>query len=348
MDLHHLRTFVVVAEERSFTKAAARLYISQPPLSRHVRQLEDILGVRLLARNRQKVELTAEGRFLLAKAKAVVDAADDVVKAADQLRAGATGALKVGLASGMWNVALAVRSNYARNSTSSVIVDVANISSTEQADALLARRIDVGLMHGKCGIHSLLSERLFDEHIVAMLPAAHPLASADSVTLSALARETVIVSKSTLSDHVVSMYARANVTPAEIVECPRDFDVDAVRMMVASGRAIHFALESPWTTSARVAGISTVRVNEPNAQLPVHVSWRKGEQSAAILSFVNCARMTFLAAETGAASAPFFKKNDEVLNRLVPEEAATELIAQTPAVFSHVRSAAVRRLVSVG
>src|SRR5579871_4516108 len=102
MDLHHLRTFVVVAQERSFTKAAARLHISQPPLSRHIRQLEDILGVQLLARNRQRVDLTTEGKVLLAKAKAVVDGTDDILKVATELRIGAVGTVKMGLASGLW------------------------------------------------------------------------------------------------------------------------------------------------------------------------------------------------------------------------------------------------------
>ena len=86
MDLHHLRTFVAVAEERSFTKAAARLHISQPPLTRHIQQLEAMLGVRLLARTRQKVETTNAGEVLLAKARAVMNAAEDVLEAAERLR----------------------------------------------------------------------------------------------------------------------------------------------------------------------------------------------------------------------------------------------------------------------
>jgi DNA-binding transcriptional LysR family regulator len=86
MDLHHLRTFVAVAEERSFTKAAARLHISQPPLTRHIQQLEAMLGVRLLARSRQKVETTHAGQILLAKAKVVMSAAADVLEAAERLR----------------------------------------------------------------------------------------------------------------------------------------------------------------------------------------------------------------------------------------------------------------------
>src|SRR5579871_7048023 len=183
MDLHHLRTFVVVAQERSFTKAAARLHISQPPLSRHIRQLEDILGVQLLARNRQRVDLTTEGKVLLAKAKAVVDGTDDILKVATELRIGAVGTVKMGLASGLWDVALAIRSRYAARCTH-VTLDVADIGFGNSADALVTQTIDVGLTRGETRSRALMWHRLFDEHIVVLLPATHALANRTSVTLS--------------------------------------------------------------------------------------------------------------------------------------------------------------------
>jgi DNA-binding transcriptional LysR family regulator len=314
MDLRHLRTFVVVAEERSFTKAAARLHISQPPLSRHIQQLEEMLGVQLLARNRQKVEPTAEGKVLLVKAKAAVTAAEDVLQAAEQLRAGAIGSVKMGLSWGLWDVALAIRSRYAARCPH-VILEVADTCSSGQADALIAQNIDIGLMRGESTHPALLCAPLFDERLVVMLPSTHPLANADSVKLSDLSTEAVAVSQSTLHDRVLEMYSRAGVTPAGMIGCPGDLDMDATRMLVASGRAIYFWLESSWTTSAQVAGISTVRVDEPGACLSMHVSWRKSERSASVLTLVDCARKTFMEAAHAVAPRPFARREPRAIEK---------------------------------
>jgi DNA-binding transcriptional LysR family regulator len=76
MELRHLRYFIAVAEERSFSRAAEKLHVSQPPLSRQIRDLEAELGVKLLDRNRQGVRLTRLGNAVLAKARALIRDAD--------------------------------------------------------------------------------------------------------------------------------------------------------------------------------------------------------------------------------------------------------------------------------
>ncbi len=293
MDLHHLRTFVVVAEERSFTKAAARLHISQPPLSRHIRQLEDMLGVQLLARNRQRVDLTTEGKVLLAKAKAVVEGADHILNAANQLRVGAAGTVTVGLASGLWSAALAIRSRYAA-SHPRVTLDVVGMGPAHHSDPLVTQAVDVSVTRGGSHNRSLLRQHLFDEHIVVMLPEAHPLADRSTVTVSALAGEIVAASASVVSDRVLELYARAGAAPAGVIDSLADAGVDALRMLVASGRAIGFAVESRWTDSARVAGIATVPLEAANASIPVYLSWRKEESSQSVLGLVDCGRRAFV------------------------------------------------------
>jgi DNA-binding transcriptional LysR family regulator len=76
MELRHLRYFIAVAEERSFSRAAERLHVSQPPLSRQIRNLETELGVKLLDRNRQGVRLTNFGNATLTRARALIRDAD--------------------------------------------------------------------------------------------------------------------------------------------------------------------------------------------------------------------------------------------------------------------------------
>jgi LysR family transcriptional regulator, benzoate and cis,cis-muconate-responsive activator of ben and cat genes len=76
MELRHLRYFIAVAEERSFSRAAEKLHVSQPPLSRQIRDLEAELGVKLLDRNRQGVRLTRLGQGILVKARGLIRDAD--------------------------------------------------------------------------------------------------------------------------------------------------------------------------------------------------------------------------------------------------------------------------------
>jgi len=344
MDLHHLRTFVVVAEERSFTKAAARLHISQPPISRHIRQLEEMLGAQLLSRNRQRVELTAEGHILLAKARAVISATDDVLKAAAQLRAGAIGAVKIGLERGLWNAAMAVRTRHAL-SASRVVLDVAYVGSSDQGHALNAGAIDIGFTRGGTSDPALNRLALFDEHIVVMLPSTHPLADAERVTLAELSSEAVGMSSSVVSGKVREMYSAAGVTPAATIDCPHDQDVDAIRMLVVSGRAIYFSTESRWTTSARVAGISTVRVDQPNASLSVDACWRKSERSSAVLALVDCIRATLADTEQQAAIG---LASGRPANRIDDGHVAPALVVapKRPAIFPTARSLPHRRRAS--
>ena len=99
MELRHLRYFVAVAEELSFTRAADRLHMAQPPLSQQIRQLEDELGAQLFSRTRRRVELTGAGQAVLVEARRVLAQAESVVRVARRFIAGEIGNLKVGFSS---------------------------------------------------------------------------------------------------------------------------------------------------------------------------------------------------------------------------------------------------------
>jgi DNA-binding transcriptional LysR family regulator len=100
MELRHLRYFVAVAEERSFTRAAERLWVAQPGLSTQIRRLETELGVRLFDRHTRGVDLTDAGNLLLERARVVLAAADIAGATGEDVRAGLTGTLRLGVSSG--------------------------------------------------------------------------------------------------------------------------------------------------------------------------------------------------------------------------------------------------------
>src|SRR5690348_6289458 len=98
MELRHLRYFVAVAEEQNVTRAAAKLRVSQPPLSRQIRDLEEELGVILFARSAKSLRLTDEGKLFLNEARAVLLRASEAIRAVRALTGGASGELLLGYA----------------------------------------------------------------------------------------------------------------------------------------------------------------------------------------------------------------------------------------------------------
>src|SRR5689334_12774021 len=100
MELRHLRYFIAVAEERSFTRAAERLWIAQPGLSTQIRRLEEELGVKLLTRHTRGVDLTEAGKVFLDRARAAIAAADEARATGSDVEAGLVGSIRLGVATG--------------------------------------------------------------------------------------------------------------------------------------------------------------------------------------------------------------------------------------------------------
>src|SRR5215469_14549587 len=115
MELRHLRYFVAIAEERSFTAAARRLWVAQPGLSTQIRRLETELGVRLFERHTRGVDLTEAGALFLERARAALAAADAASSVGSDLQGGVAGTLRVGLATpARWHGTAALLDHFAR------------------------------------------------------------------------------------------------------------------------------------------------------------------------------------------------------------------------------------------
>src|SRR3954465_4425272 len=100
MELRHLRYFVTIAEERSFTRAAERLWVAQPGLSTQIRRLEEELGVKLLTRHTRGVDLTDAGKVFLKRARIALAAADEAPAPGGAVTAGLVGTIRLGVATG--------------------------------------------------------------------------------------------------------------------------------------------------------------------------------------------------------------------------------------------------------
>jgi DNA-binding transcriptional LysR family regulator len=192
-DLRHLRQFLAVAEERSFTRAAKKLGMAQPPLSQAIRKLEDNLESHLFVRTSRAVNLTESGRVLFQQARSLLEQHERAIRSVRQAAEGSVGHLEVCfvMSSGYELLPRALRQF--RIDLPGVSISLNELSTAQQVEALQSGRCDVGLLCPPIfGGSDLTVETVLSEPIVVALPEDHRLASEKKVALADLADEAFI------------------------------------------------------------------------------------------------------------------------------------------------------------
>jgi DNA-binding transcriptional LysR family regulator len=301
MELRHLRAFVAVAEEGTFTRAARRLHISQPPLSKQVRQLELELGTPLFVRRPDGVELTPDGIRLLERAQAVLTAFQEFGDLTRNVNSRER-PLRVGIGWGLWEAVERIRSHHARRFPA---VRIAAEDLCAERSSAQERRLDVAVVRRPVDETLYDSAPLFEEEFVALLAEGHALASRKSVTLGDLAAEPLLMYDRYLGpgvyDKTFALYQAAGLQPRVVGGQPAPY-TQAAMMLVASGEGCYLGIASPFTQTHRASGVAVVRLDEPNARLDVRIAWRKGEPSKPVREFVRSARAVFPAKDDAPRS----------------------------------------------
>lgn len=187
MDIRQLKYFIAVAEELNFTRAAERVGIAQPPLSQQIIGLEHELRAELFHRSKRKVELTEAGHVLLPHAQRILNATREAAEAVQSAMAGKRGSIRLGaLYSSMFVFLPAVMRRFHKDYPS-VMVQVEEMTITQQLAALNEGTIDIGLIRGDTEIEGLSSQILFEEEFILAVPTGHPLAKHGTIRLAQLA-----------------------------------------------------------------------------------------------------------------------------------------------------------------
>jgi DNA-binding transcriptional LysR family regulator len=190
--LRHLRSFVVLAEELHFARAAARLYVSQPALSQTIKQLEDATGLRLLERTTRRVDLTAEGASLREDAVQVLAQFERMMERARASAAGRRGALRVGYVIGAAvDIVPQVLRAHAEQCPG-VQVQTTEFDFSQPAAGLDDGRSDVAIVRPPIDVAGVELSALATEPRVACLPESHRLAARDEVSVYELLDEPII------------------------------------------------------------------------------------------------------------------------------------------------------------
>lgn len=300
MELRHLRYFVVVAEELSMTRAAEKLFISQPPLTRQIKQLEDELEVQLFIRKPRGLELTQSGQYFLQQAHVILDTLNASIEGTRQVALHHKTVFAIGFVPSVFydELPLIVR-RLRRNKNLEIVLH--DLKAQEQVEALKSGKIDIGFGRVKIEDPDVQQEVLFREPLIAALPAGHQL-SGQQPTLQQLAQLPLITFPAStgpnFADTVLGLFYREglNVKVAQQVH-----DLQTALSLVASDMG--FALVPEQVKSLQREGVGFVMLADEHITTPLVVSRRRAEQPNAAMRLVNTILMEVV--ERRLSGTPF-------------------------------------------
>ena len=209
VELRHLRYFVVVAEELNFRRAAHRLEISQPALTKQVAGLEEQMGVSLLARQRHRLAgLTSAGSEFLAEARRILEQVEGTIRHVQLVAHGRSGRLRIGLTDDAATLALTSILAAFHASSPNVLVELVELSDPEVLPALEANTVDLVLASEPRSADGFVIEELWRESWSVVLPEGHPLCRKDAVVPADLAGEALAVVRSSAQKTILSRLRR--------------------------------------------------------------------------------------------------------------------------------------------
>jgi DNA-binding transcriptional LysR family regulator len=268
-DFRQLRYFVAVAEELSFTRAAIRLHISQPPLSQQIQALERDLGVSLLERSKRKVELTEAGRTFLEQARQILAQAELARSRTAAVAAGHSGQLRLAYTvSVSFHPVLPRALLRHRRIAPEVNIQLCEMYTEPQFAALLANEIDIGFVRDEPrhpqDARQLQLHVLDREPLLLALPSSHP-------------RELA----ATLHDRLASLAGAAGFQPRIEQQAQQ---INGLLALVAAGLGL--ALVPATMQAVHLAGVSYVPLADHEAHLLLAVASRAGDPSPVLAQFL--------------------------------------------------------------
>ena len=286
MELSHIRYFVAAAEELHFGRAAKRLHITQPSLSKRVAKLEEELGVKLFHRTRREVWLTEAGDAFLKGARLVLEDAQRATEEARKAARGELGKLEVGFFSpAIYGILPEILKSY-HERFPAVRVTLHEWTSVVQLERLREAKIEIGFMRAPVEEEGFLTEHVFLEPIVAALPEDHPQARREVVPPEELADDPFIMvprhKEPNSFDRYVSICQRAGFSPKITQEV---FEIHVIVGLVATGMGVAFVPGS--IRNLKRPGLVYRPLEDPEAHIGTAVVRRSARPSPVLRTFLD-------------------------------------------------------------
>ena len=289
MELRHLRYFVAVGEEQHFGRAASRLHIAQPPLSRQIQDLEKEMGFQLFDRLPRGVRLSTAGTLFLSDARRILQDVDEAKRRAERIALGKAGTLRIGIAMALSWHGMVVESfrEFRRRQPDAELV-LHHLISIHQIEAVLSGRLDAGFAAAVTSWNKDLAHWEFArDRILLAVPKGHPLTKRGKIRLRDL-RDMPFIwfqhsANPTFDDLLTRECARGGLGAPRIVQ--EATDRDTVLGLVQYGIGIAWLTESTRWHCPR--GVVLLPVVDMKVRLPFNLIWKKDNSLPLLQKFVK-------------------------------------------------------------
>ncbi len=312
MDLKLLHNFLAIAEERSFRKAARRLYVSQPPLTRQMRLLEAELGAILFERKeRGAVALTRAGELFVKDARALLSEFEAARRRVSEASRSASHHLTIGNYSLVTVRVLPALMKNLQRAHPEIEVSIVEMGGEEQQRALLKGQLDVGLItdFGMPQIDGLVATELLDLPLVVVFVEGHPLAAdtRDPLPISALANEIVVYAATNeapcYSERLPEVWRQFGFRPRSLKPLKR---LESIFGMVSAGHGVAVVpdLFEGLSAAERIAGMSVSHLQSRRLDLPlppykIFMLLRREDDHLPVVAFESAVSKTLYAQQSG-------------------------------------------------
>jgi LysR family hydrogen peroxide-inducible transcriptional activator len=286
LKLKDLRYLVAVADTRHFGQAAARCFVSQPTLSAQIKKLEEYLGVQLLERHPRRIALTDAGTQVVARARRIIEASDEIVALAETRRDPLAGRLRMALLPTIGPYLLPLVATRIRRKLPRLDLLLYEYQTGPMLDHLHAGDIDVGILALPVSSEGLSERRLFEEPFMLAVPEQHELARRRSVKAADLNGETLLLLEDghCLREQALDICAR---TDAQEKQDFRATSLETLRQMVASGGGITLLPQLASTGAyGNARGVVTIPFAHPAPARHIGALWRRTSARGAAIDAV--------------------------------------------------------------
>ncbi len=300
-ELRQLRCFVAAAEELHFGRAAQRVNMTQPPLSRQIQLLERVLGVKLLDRTSRVVRLTPAGRVFLLEARRILRLTESAALTTRRTASGEAGTIALGFTAASGYSFLPRLVSLCTSRLPNVNITLKEMVTSDQTEALLTGRIDVGLVRPPVDRAEFSKLRIAAEPLVAALPSGDARLAKASLTLADFDQQSFIMYAAEgaryFHDMLAGLFGQHRVMPAYVQYLAQ---IHSILALVHSGLGAALVPEAAMSLHFDGVHFRPVITNPPHP-VELYLVWRSNADNPALEPLLDLARHAFGSGDDHAA-----------------------------------------------